>query len=67
MWIQIRSLIWVYTVCQRGFLNISVDDKKNEFCIDCRYKGKIFSFFHRREPVQQDSAQQITMVLIGMM
>ena len=33
------SLIWVHTVCHRGFLNISADEKADDFCCDWRIKG----------------------------
>ena len=34
------SLIWVHTVCHRGFLNISADERKaDDFCCDWRMKG----------------------------
>ena len=33
------SLIWVHTVCHRGFLIISADKKTDNFCCDWRFKG----------------------------
>ena len=33
------SLIWVHTVFHRGFLNISADEKADDFCCDWRIKG----------------------------
>ena len=33
------SLIWVHTVCHRGFLHISADEKADDFCCDWRIKG----------------------------
>ena len=32
------SLIWVYTVCLKGFYNISADDKANGICCDLHFK-----------------------------
>ena len=38
---QRSSLIWVHTVCHRGFLNISTDEKfkADDFRCDWRIKG----------------------------
>ena len=33
------SLIWVHTVCYRGFLNISADEKADDFCFDWRIRA----------------------------
>ena len=33
------SLIWVRNVCDRGFLNISADEKADDFCCGWRFKG----------------------------
>ena len=30
---------WVHTVCHRGFLNISTDEKADDFCWDWRIKS----------------------------
>ena len=35
------SLIWVHTVCHRGFLNISADEKSRRLFCDWRIKGLI--------------------------
>ena len=43
MWIQIRSLIWV--VCQRVFLNFSVDQKKMSFVVIVVIRVKFSLFF----------------------
>ena len=33
------SLIRVHTVCHRGFLNISADEKADDFCCNWHFKG----------------------------
>ena len=33
------SLIWVHTVCHRGFLNISADEKSRRLLLRLAHKG----------------------------
>ena len=36
---QTAPLIWVHTVCHRGFLNISADEKADDYWCYLRIKG----------------------------
>ena len=44
------SLIWVHTVCHRGFLNISADEKSRQLLLQLAHEGllKNYLFFDKK-------------------